>query len=156
VSIGNQRGCSAFDIDIDWSVAVYQERSIMRLHKRPPNMLKHACVHSVDLPASSDTDENCRREFLDFIDSITVTAEELAAMISMPEFSIREVKQFLQDGKNSGPQENPSSLGCVVRQVFVNIPPQAGGYSTLPSMNVLPRLRLVPVANTVRPRSSRT
>jgi hypothetical protein len=156
VSIGNQRGCRAFAINIDWSVAVYQERSIMRLHRRPPNMFKKAYVHALDLPASSNTDEQYGREFRDFIESITVTAEELAAIISMPEFSIQEVKQFLQDSKNSGPQNNSSSLGCVVRQVFVDIPPQAGGYSTLPLINVLPRLRLAPVADTVRPRSSRT
>ena len=77
----------------------------MRLHKRPPNMLKQADAPSVESPASSNTDEEYDREFRDFIESITVTAEELTAIISMPEFSIQEVKQFLQDGKNSGPQE---------------------------------------------------
>jgi hypothetical protein len=119
-------------------------------------MPKHAFVHSVDLPGSSNTDEKCGREFRDFIKSITVTAEELAAIIRMPEFSIQEVKQFLHGGENGRPQKNPSSSECVLRQVFVNIPPQAGGYSTRPLMNILPRLRLAPVANTVRPRSSRT
>ena len=71
----------------------------MRLHKLPPNMLKQVDVPSVESPASSNTDEEYGRALRDFIESITVTAEELAAIISMPEFSIQEVKQFLQDGK---------------------------------------------------------
>ena len=50
------------------------------------------------------------REFQGFIDAISVTAEELAAIVSMPEFSIQEVKKYLQDGKNKNPQSNRSSV----------------------------------------------
>ena len=50
------------------------------------------------------------REFRGFIEGVSVTTQELAAIVSMPEFSIREVKQYLQDGKDSSPPKNQSSL----------------------------------------------
>jgi hypothetical protein len=116
----------------------------MRLHKQLPNTLKQADVPALESPASCNADVEYDRAFRDFIASIAVTADQLAAIISMPELSIREVKRFLQDGKKSGAEKSPSSSGYVVPQVHV--PPQAGGYSTPPLIDLLPRVRLAPVA----------
>ena len=42
------------------------------------------------------------REFRDFIDSVSVTQEELAALVRTPELSsIREVKEYLREGKQN-------------------------------------------------------
>jgi hypothetical protein len=56
----------------------------------------------------SHTNEEEDREFRDFIESVSVTKEELAAIVGTPEFSsIHEAKESLREGKqNSGPKMN--------------------------------------------------
>ena len=51
--------------------------------------------------------EQSDREFRDFIESILVTHEELAAIVSMPELSIPQVKRHLRHGKGDRMQKTP-------------------------------------------------
>ena len=66
---------------------------------------------------SDDANEEYSREFGEFVESISVTAEELAAIVSMPELSIPEIKQHLRDGKNGSPTTNQTPSGRAVPQV---------------------------------------
>src|SRR3984893_1986719 len=51
------------------------------------------------------------REFRDFIDSVSVTQEELAAMVRTPELSsIHEVREYLREGKQNSPAKMTAPL----------------------------------------------
>ena len=47
-------------------------------------------------------DEEHERDFCDFISSIAVTPEELVAIVSMPDYSIPQVKQHLRKARLTG------------------------------------------------------
>src|SRR5207248_7818898 len=111
-----------------------QERSTMSLHHwprstpkhtpvRPRSTQKHAHVRAAAKPLASGigNDENSR-EFAEFIESISATPEELAAIVSTPELSIPEIKQQLRDGKTGRPQANRSGSGSA-ETVLVKIRP---------------------------------
>lgn len=50
-------------------------------------------------PHCGDVAEKDDREFRDFVDSITVTKEELSAITNMPDYSIPEVREYLRENK---------------------------------------------------------
>ena len=62
---------------------VYHERSIMRLHKSSRSTIDQDYKAAPE-PSTNEEDD---REFRDFIESISVTQDELAAIISMSEIS---------------------------------------------------------------------
>jgi hypothetical protein len=65
----------------------------MTLHKRPRST-------SYDRHINEEDD----REFRDFIDSVSVTQEELAALVRTPELSsIHEVREYLRVGTQNSP-----------------------------------------------------
>ena len=76
----------------------------MNLHHWPRSTSSKPLRPLVD--TTDDAKEEYTREFGEFVESISVTAEELAAIVSMPELSIPEIKQHLRDGKNRSPQWN--------------------------------------------------
>ena len=65
----------------------------MTLHKWPRRTSSH--VH---------TNKEDDREFRDFIESVSVTQKELAAMVRTPELSsIHEVRKYLREGEQNSP-----------------------------------------------------
>ena len=52
-------------------------------------------------PHCGDIAEKDDRDFRDFIDSITVTKEELTAITNMPDYSIPEVREYLRENKRT-------------------------------------------------------
>ena len=84
---------------------------MMSLHHWPRSVLRQAHRPAVEPSVSSNANEEYGREFGEFIESISVTAEELAAIVSMPELSIPEIKQYLRDGKNGEPPNQSIALG---------------------------------------------
>lgn len=42
------------------------------------------------------------RDFLAFVTGISVTKEEIAAIVSMPDLSVPEVKRYLREGRGRG------------------------------------------------------
>jgi hypothetical protein len=63
----------------------------MRLHKWPRSTSYHGHIN-----------EEGDGEFRDFIESVSVTQEELAAIVRTPQFSsIHEVKEYLREGKQN-------------------------------------------------------
>jgi stalled ribosome rescue protein Dom34 len=58
-------------------------------------MRNHKLQGSTSEPSRTDTEFD--REFHDFFESVTVTKEELAAIVSMPGFSRQEVKDYLRE-----------------------------------------------------------
>jgi hypothetical protein len=65
----------------------------MTLHKWPRKTSSHGYINEED-----------DREFLDFIESVSVTQKELAAMVRTPELSsIQEVREYLQEGNQNSP-----------------------------------------------------
>ena len=102
---------------------------MMSLHHWPRSVVRQAHRPAVEPSVSSNTNEEYGREFGEFIESISVTAEELAAIVSMPELSIPEIKQYLRDGKNGSAQTNQSPSGSVAPPVLVKIrPPGSRGF----------------------------
>ena len=81
----------------------------MRLHKPLRKVLRRAYVPAAASQLYRKRNEKYDREFREFIASISVTAEQLAGIIGMPEFSIPEVKRYLQDGRRSSLQAHPSN-----------------------------------------------
>jgi hypothetical protein len=72
----------------------------MRLHKWPRSTSYHGHTNEED-------DRECR----DFIESVSVTQEELAAMVRTPELaSIHEVKEYLREGKQNSPAKMTAPL----------------------------------------------
>ena len=72
----------------------------MTLHKRPRST-------SYDRHINEEDD----REFRDFIESVSVTPEELAAMARTPELSsIHEVREHLREGKQKSPAKMTAPL----------------------------------------------
>ena len=72
----------------------------MTLHKRPDSTSYHGHINEED-----------DREFRDFIESVSVTQEELAAMARTPELSsIHEVREYLREGKQNGPSKMTAPL----------------------------------------------
>jgi hypothetical protein len=122
----------------------------MTLHKWPRSILKQAYVPPAESSVSSNTNEEYDREYQDFIESISMTAEELAAFISMPELSMQEVKQYLHAEKNSSPKKYQSSLGCAVPQPFVE---RRRAENSDPRKNQLSLGRAVPQAFVERRRA---
>jgi len=59
--------------------------------------------------ASNDPNADYSREFGEFIESISATPEELAAMVSMPELSVAEIKELVRDGNTGNSQPNLSA-----------------------------------------------
>ena len=63
----------------------------MTLHKWPRKISSHGYISEEDDP-----------EFRDLIESVSVTQKELAALVRTPELSsIREVKEYLREGKQN-------------------------------------------------------
>ena len=87
------------DIEIDASAIVHQERSVMRLHKPLRSVLRHAHVPAAASLLYRKRNEEYEREFREFIESISVTSEQIAGIIGMPELSIPEVKRYLQNDR---------------------------------------------------------
>ena len=86
----------------------------MNLHHWPRSTPRKA----LRPPITSDgANEEYTREFGAFVESISVTAEELAAIVNMPELSISEIKQHLRDGKDGGPAASETPSGRAVPQV---------------------------------------
>ena len=85
----------------------------MRLHKSARRMVESACKAALESSVNEEDDH----EFRDFIESVSVTTEELAALVGTPELSsIHEVRQYLQQGKrNSHPVDKSSSEVCGAR-----------------------------------------
>jgi len=69
--------------------------------------------------ASNDPSADYSREFGEFIESISATPEELAAMVSMPELSVAEIKEFLRDSNTGNPQPNLSAPVRAASQAIV-------------------------------------
>jgi hypothetical protein len=93
------------DNNNNWVVTVY-ERSIMRLHKSAWGIVESACKTALESSVNAEDDH----EFRDFVESVSVSTEELAALVGMPELSsIHEVRQYLQQRKRSGHPIDPSS-----------------------------------------------
>ena len=95
----------------------------MNLHHWPRSTRRKTLRSAVEPLASNDANAEYRREFGEFIESISATAEELEAIVSTPELSIPEIKQHLRDGRNRSPQRNQSPLWCAVSQVLIKIRP---------------------------------
>jgi len=68
-------------------------------------------------------DAYCIREFGEFIESISATPEELAAIVSMPELSIAEIKELVRDGRLGYPQTDLFAPGAASQAVVVKIRP---------------------------------
>ena len=65
----------------------------MTLHKGPRKTSSHGHINEED-----------DREFRDFVESVSVTQKELAAMVRTPELSsIHEVREYLRDGTQNSP-----------------------------------------------------
>ena len=65
----------------------------MTLHKWPRKTSSHGHINEED-----------DREFRDFIEGVSVTQNELAAMVRTPELSsIHEVREYLREGKQNSP-----------------------------------------------------
>jgi hypothetical protein len=65
----------------------------MTLHKWPRKTSSHGHINEED-----------DREFRDFIESVSVTQKELAAMVRTPELSsIHEVREYLREGTQNSP-----------------------------------------------------
>ena len=72
----------------------------MTLHKWPRKTSSHGYINEED-----------DREFRDFIESVSVTQEELAAMVRTPELSsIHEVREYLREGKQNSPAKMTAPL----------------------------------------------
>jgi hypothetical protein len=54
-------------------------------------------VHSLSAPAGVARELDC--DFREFIGSIAVSEEELAAIVNMPDYSIPQVKEYLRKGE---------------------------------------------------------
>ena len=95
----------------------------MSLHMWRRSLVKRAYEAALDSPIfqDSDTNEEYDREFQEFIESISMTTEELAAIVGMAEFSTAEARQSPQYVKINGARQNPSPLGRVVPRVGVGV-----------------------------------
>jgi hypothetical protein len=72
----------------------------MTPHKWPRSTSYHANINEED-----------DREFRDFIESVSVTQEELAAMVRTLELSsIHEVREYLREGKQNSPTKMTAPL----------------------------------------------
>lgn len=78
----------------------------MRPHKSARSIVESAYKIALESSVNEEDDH----EFRDFIESVSVSAEELAALVGMPELSsIHEVRQYLQQGKRSSHPIDQSS-----------------------------------------------
>lgn len=73
--------------------------------------------------ASSIASEEYSREFGEFVESISATPDELAAIVSMPELSIPEVKQQVREGEKGNPRTDRAASGLADLQLLVKIRP---------------------------------
>jgi len=81
----------------------------MNLHHRlrsAPGKIRRLAAEPL---ASNDPNADYSREFGEFIESISATPEELAAMVSMPELSVAEIKELVRDGNTGNSQPNLSA-----------------------------------------------
>ena len=72
----------------------------MNLHHSPRSAPSKTLRSAVDPLASDDANEEYSCEFGEFLEGISATAEELEAIVAMPELSVPEVKKYLRDGRN--------------------------------------------------------
>jgi hypothetical protein len=63
-------------------------------HAAVPGQVEFKSVGLPRDPDEGDPDEEFDREFQDFIESITLTDEEFAVFLAMPEASVLEVKRL--------------------------------------------------------------
>ena len=70
----------------------------MSIHKWRPSLVKQACEAALESPIFEDrgTNEEFDREFREFIESISMPAEELAAIVGRAESSTAEAKKSLR------------------------------------------------------------
>jgi hypothetical protein len=72
----------------------------MTLHKWPRGTSSHGHINEED-----------DREFRDFIESVSVTQKELAAMVRTPELSsVHEVRDYLRERKQNAPAKMTAPL----------------------------------------------
>ena len=95
----------------------------MNLHHWPRSTPRKNLRPALEPLASNNANEEYSREYGEFLESISATAEELEAIVSMPELSIPEIRQRLRDGRDTGAQQNQSRLGCEVSPMLVKIRP---------------------------------
>jgi len=102
----------------------------MRLRKRPSTTLEQAYKNLLKspLPQYRNADQEDDPDFRDFIESVSVSKEELAALVSTPELSsIYEAKKYVQDGKRTKRSERdsrPKTLLQILRLVLNPKSPQ--------------------------------
>lgn len=99
-------------------------KTTMNLHHHWPRSTPGKALRpAVEPLAFSDGNEEFSRQFGEFIESISVTAEELEAIISMPELSIAEIKQLVRNGQTGNLQTIRSAPVRAAPQVVVKIRP---------------------------------
>ena len=73
---------------------------ITSLRKQPRSMLEQAYKTMLEwVSQDRNTNEKDDPEFCDFIESVSATKEEMAALVSIPELSsIYEAQKYVQEG----------------------------------------------------------
>ena len=98
----------------------------MNLHHWPLSTPRKTPRSAVEPLACTEADEECSREFGEFLESVSATAEEIEAVVSMPELTVAEVKRKLRAGRGSSTQEGRIPFGRPGSRVPVEIRPPGG------------------------------